>query len=271
MKKLVLFMIVVVMTIGISLPVLAQNVEPELQMKVLTEKPYKKGQKVKILIFSSIATTITKDSVLVGENKIIHFKPLEVVIDSIHDTISISSSFVDNQTQIMTAYRWPGFPAFLVNNSESYKRSWKSLSFWTEEEIKTDTTKFVYDKSSREVNVWQEKEDFVIGHPYYALIVVCIIFLLGILIDFIFFKEIWYFILGKYKEKKVINKVASTNNNDVTFIEFFSVLSIMVWVISIFWIILTKSFVILLAILVSAIVAKIIINNYKKKKKNVKK
>jgi len=258
MKKTILIMFIIALAI-ITSTISAQS--PDLKMKILDENPI--NGKTKIVCFQTTSGTISRDSVLLDNRKIIHYEPLVVSIDTSLDTITISSKFIEYQSQIMDAYSYPGKLSFLIDDSEKIFKSY--FGFRVVEIIRKDTIKFLYSNALKEIEVSPVKEITINKHLNYWLSGAWVIFLVGFFFSFFNFKKIELFFNELESEEK------KEKEEVLKFPYFIKGLVFVLWLVSLFWIVFSRSRFVLLLFVIIIIVVSLIKKHRLAKQRNKKK
>jgi len=242
----------------VSLSLLSQSPPPDWQLKVLTERPVP-GQMAQLEVFYTTTSALEgRDSINLEKRQVIHFQPQPIQIDNILDTISVLSDYLDREDLILSAYRWPGRPVWLVDNHSERYGSW--LGFYPKKVLKTDTTKFVYKLTTypsgleiKVVEVSRKRSIEIDNHPNYWLIGAWGVFLGFIVLAIIFWSR--------------VNRIMSHPNREPAWQSRAMIILISIWIIALARIIFSGSILILLIPLVTVVGIGIVVD--KKRRSNL--
>lgn len=235
MKKIIVLTVVVLIA-GLALAS-AQEPPPDLKIRIITERPLSDQPAELVVFYTTSGSTAPKDSINLEKRQIIHFKPQPILIDNILDTIKVDASYLENTDKILDAYRWPGKPTFLIQDSYRRKAGW--FGFRVKDIIKTDTTKFSYQPASKKVEVVRKKEINITYHTNHWLISSWIVFLGFIALAIIF--------------RKVIDRVISNPEKATHWQTSLVFTVVIVWIVALFSIFFSRSIWLLIVLIVLAI------------------
>jgi membrane-associated HD superfamily phosphohydrolase len=232
MKKII-FLTIILMGVFIS-PTISQKKDFFLNTRILAEKLPNNFSKV--IIYQTRDSILVRDSVFKKERKILHHPDVLIQVDSIYDTIFVPSGVLKKMFKIKQAYLNPDKKVLVTfKKRKEIKRPWRYLGFYNQKTIIYDSTQFVYNDFTKQVDVIQiTKEDFV-SHLHYVLIIAWLFFIIGC---FLFF-------LTRHESKLELEQ-----NEMPTII--FSIL----YIISIFIIICSKSILFLISFLIILMIVK---------------